>query len=89
MYTVSLQSLLKGDFSKNYFSEHHVHVSDFSTELQIAEVSATLLKSDSTIDALPRILKILGTIKVNNCGAVSFQYRNSRGKEKVGGWGVG
>ena len=36
-----------------------MHVLDFSTELQNAEVSLTLIKSDSTTDALPAILKFL------------------------------
>ena len=35
----------------------------FSTELENAEVSVTLLKSDSNTDALPAILKIPGTNK--------------------------
>ena len=34
-----------------------MHVLDFSTELQNPEVSVTLLKSDSTTDALQAILK--------------------------------
>ena len=38
-----------------------MHVLDFSTEWQNAEDSVTLLKSDATTDALPAILKILGT----------------------------
>ena len=50
-----------------------MHVLDFSTEYQDAKVSVTLLKSDTT-DALPAILKILGTNKGNTCGGVSFQY---------------
>ena len=37
----------------------------FSTELENAEVSVTLLKSDSNTDALPEILKIPGTNKGN------------------------
>ena len=49
-----------------------MHVLDFLTELQNAEVSVTLPKSDSTIDAFPAILKILGTNKGNTCGGVSF-----------------
>ena len=40
-----------------------MHVLNFSTELQNAEVSVTLLKSSSTTDALSAILKILGTNK--------------------------
>ena len=36
---------------------------DFLTELQNAEVSVALLKSDSITDAVPAILKILGTNK--------------------------
>ena len=57
----SLQLLLKRDFSK--FQEKllfGIYILDFSTELQNAEVSVALLRSDSTT-ALPAILKILGT----------------------------
>ena len=62
--------MLKGDFSKFLegllFGTSHAPV-DFSTELQNSEVSVTLLKSDSTADPLPAILKILGTSKGNTC----------------------
>ena len=51
-----------------------MYVLDFSTELQNAEVSVTLLKSDSTTDAVPAILKVLGTNKGNTCSGVSFRY---------------
>ena len=37
-----------------------MHVLGFTTNLQNAEVSVTLLKSDSTTDALTAIFKILG-----------------------------
>ena len=40
-----------------------MHVLDFSTELQSAEVSFTLLKSDSATDALQAISKFLRTKK--------------------------
>ena len=40
-----------------------MYVLDFSTELKNAEFSLTLLKSDSTTDALPAILKFLRTNK--------------------------
>ena len=40
-----------------------MHMLGFSTELQNAEVSLILLKSDSTTDALPAILKFLRTNK--------------------------
>ena len=40
-----------------------MHVLDFSTELQNPEVSVTLLKSDSTTDALQAILKFLKKTK--------------------------
>ena len=40
-----------------------MHVLDLWTEFQNTEVSVTLLKSYSTTEALPAILKILGTIK--------------------------
>ena len=44
----------------------------FSTELQNAEVSLTLLKCDSTTDALPAILKFLRINKGNTCGESVF-----------------
>ena len=40
-----------------------MHVLDLWTEFQNTEVSVTLLKSYSTTEALPAILKNLGTIK--------------------------
>ena len=40
-----------------------MYVLDFSIELKNAEFSLTLLKSDSTTDALPAILKFLRTNK--------------------------
>ena len=42
------------DMTRTY--SHNMHVLDFSTELQNPEVSVTLLKSDSTTDALQPIL---------------------------------
>ena len=51
-----------------------MHVLDFLAELQNTEVFVTLLKSNSTTDALPSILKILGTNKGNTFDGVSFQY---------------
>ena len=48
-------------------------VLDFSTELQNVEVLVTLLKTDSTSDALPAILKIIRTNKGNTYGGVSFR----------------
>ena len=36
-----------------YFSEHTMHVLHFWAELQNAEVSVTLLRSDSTTDTFP------------------------------------
>ena len=57
------------DFSKflekSLFGTYHAHVTFFSTELQNAEVSLTLLKCDSTTDALSAILKFLRTKKGN------------------------
>ena len=50
-----------------------MHVWDFS-ELKNTEVSATLLKNDSTADALPAILKIFQLNKGNTYGGVSFRY---------------
>ena len=47
---------------------------DFSTELPNAELSVILLKSDYTKDALPAILKILGTNKGKTCAGVTFRY---------------
>ena len=49
-----------------------MQVLDFSTEIQKAEVSVILLKSDPITGALPAILKILQTNKRNTCGEVSF-----------------
>ena len=51
-----------------------MHVLDFTTELQNVEVFVALLKYSSTTDALPAILKILGTNKENTFGGVSFRY---------------
>ena len=51
-----------------------MHMLDFLTELQNAEVSVTFLKSDCTADALTAISKILGAYKENTCGGVSFRY---------------
>ena len=49
-----------------------MHVLEFSIELQNAEVSVTLLKSNSTADALHAAWKLLKTSKGNICGGVSF-----------------
>ena len=72
MYTVSLQLLLKGDLSKFLeeliFGTYRARVKGFLAELQNAEVSVTLPKSDSTTDALTAILRILQTNKDNTCG---------------------
>ena len=51
-----------------------MHVLDFSREMQNAEVSLTLLKSDSTIDAHPAILKFLRKNKGNTCGGISSRH---------------
>ena len=51
-----------------------MHVLDFLTELQNTEVSVTLLKGDSTTDALTAISKILGVYKGNTSGGVRFRY---------------
>ena len=48
-----------------FFGTYHARVAK-------AEVSFTLLKSDSTKDTLPAILKILGTNKGKTCGEISF-----------------
>ena len=78
MYTVSLQLLLKGDLSKFLeeliFGTYRARVKGFLAELQNAEVSVTLPKSDSTTDALTAILRILQTNKDNTCGWLSFPY---------------
>ena len=50
-----------------------MHVLDFSTELQNAEVFVTLLKCDST-DVLPANLKILGRNEGNTYSGVSLRY---------------
>ena len=49
-----------------------MQVLDFSTEIQKAEVSVILLKSDPLTGTLPAILKILQTNKRNTCSEVSF-----------------
>ena len=69
LYSVNLQLRLKGDFSK-----HTIHVLNLPTELQNSEASFILLKSVSTTDALPEILKILGTSKGNIYGGLTFWY---------------
>ena len=69
LYSVSLQLRLKRGFSK-----HTIHVLNLPTELQNTEASFILLKSDSTTDDLPDILKILGTSKENNYGGLAFRY---------------
>ena len=55
-----------------------MHVLDFLIELQVTEVSVTLLKSDCTTDAFTAISKILGAYKWNTCGGVSFRYNYRR-----------
>ena len=65
MYTVSLQLLVKGDFSK------------FLEELLFGTYRGSFCyftKSDSTTDALPAILKNLQTNKGNTCGGLTFPY---------------
>ena len=78
MHTVSLQLLIKGDFSKFLeellFGTYRARL-DFSVELQNAEVFDTLPKGYSTTEALPAFLKILRTNKGNICGGLSFTYR--------------
>ena len=69
LYSVSLQLRLKVDFSK-----HTIHVLNLPTELQNSKASLSLLKSDSTTDALPTILKILGTSRGNIYGGLTFWY---------------
>ena len=66
LYSVSLQLRLKGDFSK-----HTIHVLNLPTELQNAEASFILLKSDPTTEALP---EILGSSKGNIYGVLPFRY---------------
>ena len=70
--------VIRGDFSKflekPLFGTYHARVRVFSTELQNAEVSPTLLKCDSTTDVLPEILKYLITNKGNTCDGISFQH---------------
>ena len=69
LYSVSLPLLLKGDFSK-----HTIHALNLPKVLQNTEASFMLLKSDSTTDALPEILKILGSSKGNIYGVLTFRY---------------
>ena len=52
-----------------------MYVLDFSIELKNAEFSLTLLKSDSTTDALPAILKFLRTNKGTLEVEPDFGYR--------------
>ena len=59
---------------KASYLEHTMHVLDFSTGLQNAEVFVTFLKIYSSTDALLAILKVLGTNKGNTCGGISFWY---------------
>ena len=70
--------MLKGDFSKflkkPFFGTYHARVRFFLAELQNLEVSLTLLKCDSTTDALPAILKFLRINKGNTCGGISFRH---------------
>ena len=68
LYSVSLQLRLKGDFSK-----YIIYVLNLPTELQNSEASFTLVKSVSTTDALPEMLKILGTSKGNIYGGLTFR----------------
>ena len=49
-----------------------MHVLDFLTELEKAEVSVTLLKSDLTTEGVPAIFKFLKTNKGSTCDGVSF-----------------
>ena len=53
-----VRSKLQGEL---IFKTYRVRLKRFSAELQNAEVSFTLPKSDSTTHALPVILKILRT----------------------------
>ena len=43
-------------------------------DLENVEVSLSLLKCDSTTDALPAILKFFRTNKGNTCGGINFRY---------------
>ena len=52
-----------------------MYVLDFSRELKNAEFSLTLLKSDSTTDVLPAILKFLRTNKGTLEVEPDFGYR--------------
>ena len=60
---------IKGDFLKflesPFFGIYHARVRFFLTELQNLEASLTLLKYDSTTDAVPAILKFPRTNKGN------------------------
>ena len=68
---------IKGDFSKflesPFFGTYHARVRFFLTELQNLEVSLTLLKYDSTTDAVPAILKFPRTNKRNTYRRVAGQ----------------
>ena len=69
LYSVSLQLRLNVGFLK-----HTVHVLNLPTELQNTEASFIFLKSDSTTEAVPEILKILGASKGNIYGGLTFRY---------------
>ena len=77
MDTVSLQLLLKGDLSKfleKLLSKIHLARARFLDRVTKRKRYGCLLKSDSTTDALPAILKLHRTNKRNTYGGVSFRY---------------
>ena len=80
MYTVSLQLLVKRDFSKFLeellFGTCRVRVR-FLGRIAKRGSFVTLPKCYSATDALPAILKILQTNIGNTCGGLSFPYSYS------------
>ena len=77
MYTVSLQLLVKGDFSKFLeellFETYRARVR-FLGKIAKRRSFCYLPKADSTTEVLPAILKILRTNKGNTCDRLSFPY---------------
>ena len=75
---LSLQPRLsKGNsrnFQKSYFFETYTRNRVFERFLKCRNFAITLPLSNSITDALPAVLKILGTLTVSIRGGVSLQY---------------
>ena len=79
LQTVSLQLWCKGHFSKfleeSYFVRYRCTWQSLKKQVKNEEISpVTLLKGDSTTDALTAIKEFLKTSIRNICSGVSFQY---------------